>query len=1005
MQNKGAIRLFTIVLALVCIYQISFTLVSLKIDRDATKFANGDTEKKKEYLDSISDQIVYNLGLFEYTYLEVKEKEINLGLDLKGGMNVVLEISIEDVIKANAAPHYLSDPVFTRTMVLANEKRKSSQSNFVDLFAESFQEVNPGGKLAQFFMTPETRGEISLTTSNDEVLTFLKKEAESAIDNSFNVLRNRIDRFGVVQPNIQRLERQGRILIELPGVDNPERVTKLLTGSANLEFWTTYGNPEVIGFLDQANSLLRDIATETDAGLLSTSDSVKSEDAKGAGAGEISLLADTGKTSDEISLLKADSAQSDLSLIEAQKENPLFTLLTPFVDNNMQAVPGSVVGVALLKDTAEVNAYLSRPQVRALFPNDLKFYWHNKSMENNPSFVQLHAIKSSRDGRPSLTGRYVTTANMAYSQFSNEAEVHMSMNSEGAKRWANLTRENIGKSIAIVLDGYVVSAPVVNAEIKGGSSTISGNFTQEEATDLSNILKSGKMDAKARIESSEVIGPSLGQSSINAGLNSFLIAFVVVLLYMVFYYSRRAGLVADIALVANMFFLIGVLASLQAVLTLPGIAGIVLTIGMSVDANVLIYERIRDELAAGKGIKLAVADGYKNAYSAIIDANVTTLLTAAILYLFGTGPIKGFATTLFIGILTSLFSAIFITRLVYERQLAKNKPLTFSTKLTEGLFKNTKIKFIKLRKYAYIISAVMILVSITSLLTRGLNQGVDFTGGRNFIVEFSEEVDANEIRNTLEPVFQQTPTVIIFGQKDRVRITTKYMIDDDSPNVDSIIKAKLFLGLQPLLDKDATMTEFINSDKYIKSAQKVGPTIADDIKYQAFLAIFFALLVIFIYILLRFRKWQLSLGATASLVHDALIVLGAFSLFHGRLPFSLEIDQAFIAAILTVVGYSINDTVVIFDRIREYAKLFKKRDMEESMDLALNSTLSRTFSTSLSTFVVVLAIFLFGGEVIRGFTFALLIGIVVGTYSSLFIATPIAYDTSKNKIKAVPEKK
>ncbi len=1006
MQNKGAIRLFAIVLALVCLYQLSFTFVALKVERDAEKISNGNPQRERAYLDSLSDQTVYNLGLFKYTYLEVKEKEINLGLDLKGGMNVVLEISVEDVIKSNVAPHYLSDPVFTRTMAIAHEKKKNSQSDFVNLFAESFQEVNPGGQLAQFFMTPETRGDIDLNTSNEEVIDFLKKEAEAAIENSFNVLRNRIDRFGVVQPNIQRLERQGRILIELPGVDNPERVTRLLTGSANLEFWTTYENPEVIGYLDQANTLLRDIVSEENGSLLGSRDSSILEGASPVPAkeeGEISLLGDSANA-DEINLLQSDSTENELSLVESKKQNPLFSLLTPYVDNNMQPVPGSVVGVAHLKDTAEINSILQRPQLKALFPSDLKFYWHSKSMSDNDSYVQLHAIKSTRDGSPSLTGKYVTSANMAYSQFSNEAEVHMSMNSEGGKRWANLTRENIGKAIAIVLDGYVVSAPVVNTEIKGGSSTISGNFSQEEATDLANILKSGKMDAKARIESSEVIGPSLGQDSINSGINSFMIAFVVILLYMIFYYSRRAGTVADIALVANMFFLIGVLASLQAVLTLPGIAGIVLTIGMSVDANVLIYERIREELAAGKGTKLAVADGYRNAYSAIIDANVTTLLTAAILYLFGTGPIKGFATTLFIGILTSLFSAIFITRLVYERQMAKNKTLTFATKLTEGAFKNTHIKFISKRKIMYLISGILVLISIVSIFTRGFNQGVDFTGGRNYIIEFPEEVDANSIRNALEPQFQQMPTVITFGQKDRVRITTKYMIDNDEPNVDSIIKAKIFTGLQPLLDDNATEAEFINTDTYIKSAQKVGPTIADDIKYQAVLAIFFALLIIFIYIIIRFRNWQYGLGAVAALAHDALIVLGMFSLFHGWMPFSLEIDQAFIAAILTVVGYSINDTVVVFDRIREFRNLFRKRETEETMDLALNSTLSRTFSTSISTFFVILVIFIFGGEVIRGFTFALLVGIVVGTYSSLFIATPIAFDTFKNKIKR-PEKK
>lgn len=1001
MENKGAIRFFAIVLALVVVYQLSFTFFAYKVEKDAEKFAQGDPVQERRYLDSIAEEEVYNfLWLRSYTYKECSEKTINLGLDLKGGMNVILEISVEDVITSNAAPHYLKDPVFTETMRTAKAKKANSQADFVDLFAVSFQEVNPGGQMAQFFMTPETRGVIDLSTSNQEVLDYLKVEAEAAIENSFNVLRNRIDRFGVVQPNIQRLERQGRILIELPGVKDPERVTKLLTGTANLEFWTTYNNTELIGFLQEANTLLSEVLFEGEAVAPEVNASTTEAETQ---SDEISLFSDADSTG-EIGLFDgADSTGLDLGDEQMRKENPLFVVLTPFLDNEMRPVSGSIIGVAALKDTGRVDAYLARPQVRALFPIDTRFYWSHKPMENNPAYIELYALKATRDGGASMGGKYVTNASMAYSQFGNEAEVHFSMNAEGAKRWANLTRENVGKQIAILLDGFVVSAPNVNSEIKGGSSTITGNFTPAEATDLSNILKSGKMDAKARVESSEVIGPSLGQASINAGLNSFLIAFMVILAYMVFYYSRRAGTVADIALVANMFFLIGVLASLQAVLTLPGIAGIILTIGMSVDANVLIYERIREELAAGKGMKLAVADGYKNAYSAIIDANVTTLLTGVILYLFGTGPIKGFATTLVIGILTSLFSAIFITRLIYETMLKKNKIITFDTKLTKNAFKNLNIDFIGKRKTFYIISSAVVLIGVGSLFVRGLNQGVDFTGGRNFVVEFPVEVETEEIRSLLAAEFDQQPTVITFGQKNMVRITTKYMIDNDDNNVDSIIKAKMFDGLKVYLPENTTQAQFISSDDFIKSAHKVGPTIADDIKFSAALAIFFSLLIIFLYILIRFRNWQYGLGALAALVHDVLIVLGLFSIFHDILPFSLEIDQAFIAAILTVVGYSINDTVVVFDRIREYKNLFRKRDSSETMNLALNSTMSRTFSTSLSTFVVILSIFIFGGEVIRGFTFALLVGIVVGTYSSLFIATPIAYETMKKNIGPAKE--
>lgn len=1006
MQNKGAIRFFAIVLALVVVYQLSFTFVARKVERDAEKYAQENPVKERRYLDSIAQEEVYNfLFLKNYTYMECKEKEINLGLDLKGGMNVILEISVEDVVKSNAAPHYLSDPLFTQTLSLAKEKKRNSQADFVDLFYDAFQEVNPGGQLAQFFMTPETRGKIDLNTTNEEVVQFLHTEAESAIENSFNVLRNRIDRFGVVQPNIQRLERQGRILIELPGVKDPERVTKLLTGTANLEFWTTYNNNEVVSYLQEANNLLSDILYEgedilpADEEEAEVRDQEPAEDTveEAAEDQEISLFDTDEDTTGEIGLFdETDTTEMMLDQQEEMaRENPLFSVLTPYVDNEMRPIPGSIVGVAQIQDTATVNAYLNRPQIQSIFPADLELKWHHKPLEDNEGFVQLHALQASRDRGPSLSGKYITNANMAYGQFRNEAEVHFSMNAEGAKRWANLTRENAGKQIAIVLDNYVVSSPNVSGEIKGGSSTISGNFSQAEATDLSNILKSGKMDAKARVESSEVIGPSLGQASINSGFNSFLIAFVVILLYMLFYYSRRAGFVADFALIANMFFLIGVLASLQAVLTLPGIAGIVLTIGMSVDANVLIYERIREELNAGKGIKLAVADGYKKAYSAIIDANLTTLLTGVILYLFGTGPIKGFATTLVIGILTSLFSAIFITRLIYERMLSKNLKLTFDTKLTRNAFKKLSINFIDLRKSAYVISGIIVLIGLASLFVRGLNMGVDFTGGRNYVIEFPQEVVVEDIRSELNNEFGEMPTVITFGQKNRVRVTTKFMIEQEAPEVDSIIKAKMFTGLQNYIEDDVGLDQFIRTDDYIKSSQKVGPTIADDIKFDAVLAIFFSLVIIFLYIIIRFRTWQFGLGALAALVHDVIIVLGLFSIFHDILPFSMEIDQAFIAAILTVVGYSINDTVVVFDRIREYTGLFRKRERKETMNLALNSTISRTFSTSLSTFFVLLSIFIFGGEVIRGFTFALLVGVIVGTYSSLFVATPVAYQLSK----------
>jgi len=1000
MQNKGAIRFFTIVLALVSVYQLLFTVFTQKVERDARELANGDVRIERSYLDSMKGEVVYNVLFKKYTYQECKEREVNLGLDLKGGMNVILEIAVEDIIRSLVANQFLTDPVFTETMALAHEKKKDSQSDFVDLFADAFEELNPGAQLAQFFMTPETRGEIDFNTTNDEVVSFLKVEAEDAIDNSYNVLRNRIDRFGVVQLKIQKLERQGRILVELPGVKEPERVSKLLTGTANLEFWTTYQAAEVWNYLDQANRTLADIiraegATEELVDVESGEATVE-EDAQleeDLLAAEDDLLLDTAGLD---LLTDLDSTQVfDDQEAQFYAENPLIAVLTPYLDNQRNFIPGSTVGVVLLKDTAKVNAYLAIPQIRQLFPSDLKFAWHFQPQGEEQQFIRLHALKATRNNQPVMEGKYVTDARVGTDPYTGEFNVSMNMNSEGAKKWANVTRENVNQAIAIVLDGLVYSAPNVSEEIKGGSSSISGDFSQTDADDLANILKSGKMPARARIESSEVIGPSLGAKSVKDGLNSFMIAFVVVLAYMLFYYSRRAGMVADIALIANMFFLMGVLASLQAVLTLPGIAGIVLTIGMSVDANVLIYERIREELSAGKNLKTAIKDGYRNAYSAIFDAQITTFLTGLILFFFGTGPIKGFATTLVIGILTSLFSAIILTRLMYERMLDKSGNITFDTKISRGAFKNTKIDFLGKRKIFYIISGLIILGGVASLATKGLNLGVDFSGGRNYVITLNQDVETTEVQNNLEEAFGLTPTVITYGTKNTVRVTTKYLIDDDRPEVDSIIKAEMFEGLQPYIDDDTTLDEFINGQDYIISSHSVGPTIADDITRTAVIVIFASLLIIFLYILARFRNWQFGLGALAALVHDVMIVLGLFSLLDGIMPFSLELDQSFIAAILTVVGYSINDTVVVFDRIREYVGLQKKRERKEIFNTALNSTLSRTFSTSMSTFFVLLAIFIFGGDVIRGFTFALLLGVIVGTYSSLFIATPVVYDTIK----------
>lgn len=993
MQNKGAILFLAIALALVSLYQLSFTVASNKVKKEAREASNGDLKAEWAYLDSIASLPEDEWAFLGNTFKEVQSKELNLGLDLQGGMNVILEVKVEDIVRALS--NYSTDETFNRAIALAKQKKAGSQRNFIDLFGESFAEIDPGASLAAIFGTIELKDQINFNTTNAEVLAVLAAETESAIDNAFNILRSRIDRYGVSQPNISRLEARGRILVELPGVKDPERVRELLQGTAKLEFWETYENPEIIGYLDQANSLIAAFKQEELA-----QQAREENDMTGDETNPLQDLAQSGQdtTSGEESLLDLiqDSTQVDepASLEEFKLQNPLFGILRPSVDQNGQPLARSIIGYAHYRDTAQVNRYLAMNQVRALFPRDIKFLWSAEPSEfdETSTTYELHAIKvTTRDGRAPLDGDVITSARVSYSQTGgSDPKVDMTMNAEGSKVWARLTRENAGRCIAVVLDGYVRSAPRSSGEIKGGSSEITGGFDIESAEDLANILKSGKLPAPAQVIQDTVVGPSLGKEAIRAGFQSFMIAFVLVLLYMILWYSRRAGLVADIALIINMFFIMGVLASLGAVLTLPGIAGIVLTIGMSVDANVLIYERIKEELKMGKGVKLAVADGYKNAYSAIIDANVTTLLTGVVLYVFGTGPIKGFATTLIIGILTSLFSAIFITRLIYDAFLKKNMKLTFSTRATENALKNLGINFIGKRKIFYIISGILIVIGLVSLFTKGLNPGIDFSGGRTYVVRFEEPVITSEVAGALAEVYGEAPQVVTYGNENQVKITTKYRINE--PEAESEVEELLFQGLSPMLDNVDKET-FL--DNYRMSSETVGPTIADDIKVKALWAIAMALIIIFLYILIRFRNWQFGLGALVALVHDALIVLGLFSIGYGIFPFSLEIDQAFIAAILTVVGYSINDTVVVFDRIREYVGLYRKRGRTEILNLALNSTVSRTFSTSLSTFVVLLAIFIFGGEVIRGFIFALMVGVVVGTYSSLFVAAPVVYDTIK----------
>jgi SecD/SecF fusion protein len=987
MQNKAAIIILAIALFLVSIYQLSFTGATYKVKRDAREFAKGNLVKETSYIDSISRMTKEEWSFLGNTFKECQKKELNLGLDLKGGMNVILEVSVEDILKALS--NYSPDKTFNAALLSARQMQKESQSDYLTLFGKAFQDIDPNAKLAGIFGTVDLKAKINFNSSNEEVLKVLDEEVSGAIENAFNILRTRIDRFGVVQPNITQLATKGRILIELPGQTNPKRVRELLSGTANLEFWETYENGEIIGYLSQANDLLKSIRANTEKPAVAGSETA---------AGTIP--ADTTKKEQSLlDLIEKDTtAVQDASTREEfALQNPLFGILNPRVNEQGQPLPTSMIGLALGNDTARVNNILKMNQVKALFPRNLRFAWSQNPYKYDPSksLYELHALKvTTRDGRPPLDGDVVTSARSS-ADVMGEIKVDMSMNAEGAKVWARMTRENVGRSVAVVLDGSVRSSATVQGEITGGSTEISGNFTIEEADDLANILKSGKLPAPAKIISDTVVGPTLGKEAIKAGFISFVIAFLLVLAYMIFYYSFRAGGISDIALFSNIFLLFGVLASLSAVLTLPGIAGIVLTMGMAVDANVLIYERIREELRAGKGVKLAIADGYKRAYSAIIDSNVTTLLTGIVLYIFGTGPIKGFATTLVIGILTSLFTAIFITRLIYEYLLKKNAKLTFDIKLTANILKHTNIDFIGMRKYFYIASIVVTVLGIGSLFVRGLSQGIDFKGGRTFVVRFDEgtNVKTSDVAKTLTGVFGEMPQVVTFGNVNQVKITTTYKIDETG--VEDEVDTKLYEGLKGMTGDNLSRDEFLS--KHLQSSETIGPAIATDIKIKAIYAVVFALIIIFLYIFMRFRNWQYGFGAVASLFHDTLFVIGIYSLLWGFMPFSMEIDQAFIAAILTVIGYSVNDTVIVFDRLREYLPLHRKRPFKDVLNMAMNATLSRTINTSLTTLLTVVAIFIFGGAVIRGFVFALMIGIAVGTYSSIFIASMLMYDTSRGK--------
>lgn len=994
MQNKGAIKLFAILLALASLYSLSFTFFSKGVEADAEEFAKGDLVKENEYLDSMKSEGVYNfLWLRDFTYSDCKEREINYGLDLKGGMNVTLEISVVDLIRELAVDK--TDSVLVSCVKTAQKNQENSQEDFVTLFGKAFYDLYPNLRLANYFAKLENKDRVTYQSTNDEVLSFLKEQAQNAIDNSFNILRTRIDRFGVTQPNIQSLG-SGRVLVELPGVKDPERVRKLLQGTAKLEFWETFENGEVWRFMESANIKIKEMKMAQSGVMQDTASSV-------ATVANSASQVDTAKKG--LALLdqmendttKKGAAQDAKGKVDAEKEYPLFSVLTPRTTQNGQLMKGPVVGISHIKDTAKVNKYLALEQVKRIFPSNLKLMWTNKAFDEEGNFFELVAIKVPRDGKAPLEGDAITNARPESGEGSSSVHVSMTMNSEGSSTWARLTKENIGKSVAIVLDGFVYSFPTVQNEISGGSSQITGNFTIAEAKDLSNVLQSGKLPAPARIVEEAVVGPSLGKEAVDSGMISFIVAFVLVLLYMIGYYAK-AGLVANVSLLCNVFLIFGVLASMGAVLTLPGIAGIVITLGMAVDANVIIFERIREELAHGKGIKLAVADGFKHAMSAIIDGNVTTLITGIILFIFGSGPIQGFATTLIIGILTSLFTAIFISRMVFEKMLEGKKPITFGTEFSNKLFKNLNFKIIENRKKAYIFSSIIIGIGLVSMVVRGLNYGVDFKGGRTYVVRFDNNVKTADVQNALKVEFDNlAPDVKTYGDNNQVKITTKYMIEDKSTSADSVVEHKIFKGLQSIIGSDVDYATFDN--KYKMSSQKVGPTVADDLVWGSFLAVFFALIGIFLYIFIRFRSWEYGIGGVVSLAHDVLFVLGWYSILWGFLPFSMEIDQAFIAAILTVVGYSINDTVIVYDRVREHKGLYPKRDNVSVFNGAINSTFGRTINTVLTTLVTIIAIFMFGGESIRGFIFALLIGIGVGTYSSIYIASAVAYDMLTRKEK------
>ena len=995
MQNKGFVKVFSVLLTLVCLFYLSFSFVTRYYNGKAVEYAGGDPVKESAYLDSLSTQKVW-LG---YTLKECREMEISLGLDLKGGMNVVLELNVADVIRSlsNNNP----DENFNKALDLAYANQATSQKSFIDLFVEEYKKLDPNARLSAIFSTFELKDKITPQSSDADVVSVLKGELQSAIDNSFNVLRTRIDRFGVVAPNIQRLETTGRILVELPGVKEPERVRKLLQGSANLEFWETYNLPEIYQQLIAADNMLATILksdADTTAVAEATETTPAAAEAKAETPAETtneadSLLAQLGEN-------QSETTQANQSMEAFAKEHPLFAVLQ-INQYNGQLVPGPVVGIADKKDMAKIDEYLNMKQVKDILPRNLALKWGVKAIDEKEQYYYLYAIKkTNRDGTPALGGDVVTDANDEFIQQGGRTEqvVDMAMNAEGSKAWARLTKENIGRSVAIVLDDMVYSAPTVQVEITGGRSQITGNFTPEEAKDLANVLKSGKMAASVHIVQEDVVGPSLGQEAITAGFISFILALVLLMLYMCAMYGVLPGMIANGALILNIFFTMGILASFQAVLTLPGIAGMVLTLGMAVDANVLIYERTKEELRAGKTLGKSIADGYSNAFSAIFDSNLTSIITGIVLFYFGTGPIRGFATTLIIGLFANFLTAVFLTHILYEWLLAKDKlkNVTFTTAISKDLLTNPKFNFLGVRKVGYLIPTVIIILGAISMATVGLNNGIDFTGGHNFVIRFDQEVKTDEVREMLDAQLEGAVSVIQIGTANQVRVSTNYKIESKDPSVDKEIENKLYEGVKSLLPEGTTVDQFVT--QYVQSSQKVGPSMADDIKNAAVLAVIFAMFCMAAYILLRFRDVSFSVGAFASVAVTTLCIIAFYTLLWKILPFSMEVDQTFIAAILTIIGYSINDTVVVFDRIRETIHMYPKRDRYQVINDALNSTLSRTFNTSVTNLIVVVCIFILGGATIRSFTFAMLLGIIIGTYATLFIATPIAYEMQKKKI-------